>query len=226
MKKRAREENNYSNNKKKKERRRKREGKRKEDWKEWRVGTVEGEVRGYELRRQVLNTHQLYQEISVFCVILRVANSSRASPNFWSSFGNLRSSCGMIVLFTLAILLKTFTASPILPLIISQRTDSGVKLQGEQVTAVAFSFSSLRLITKILDLSNELIKVELPPWKIWKADFLSVSPSSFALTKGEHSKRQLSKSFTVVIRPLLTRLMKPNSCFTLSPTQHHSFFRN
>ena len=108
-------------------------------------------------RRQI-NTHQLYQDISVFCVILRVANNSRASPNFWSSFGNLRSSCGMIVLLTLAILLKTFTASPILPLIISQRTDSGVKLQGEHVTAVAFS--SLRLTTKILVLSNELIKVK------------------------------------------------------------------
>ena len=27
-------------------------------------------------------------------------------------------------------------------------------------------------------LSNELIKVELPPRKIWKADGLSVSPSS------------------------------------------------
>ena len=29
-----------------------------------------------------------------------------------------------------------------------------------------------------LVLSNELIKVELPPWKIWKADVSSVSPSS------------------------------------------------
>ena len=100
-------------------------------------------------RRQI-NTHQLYQDISVFCVIFRVANNSRASPNFWSSLGNLRSSCGMIVLLTLAILLKTFTASPILPLIISQRTDSGVTLQRKHVTAVAFSlaFSSLRLTTK------------------------------------------------------------------------------
>ena len=32
----------------------------------------------------------------------------------------------------------------------------------------------------------------------------------FALTKGYRLKRQLSKSFTVVIQPLLTRLIKPN----------------
>ena len=31
---------------------------------------------------------------------------------------------------------------------------------------------------KNLVLSNELIKVKLPPWKIWKADVSSVSPSS------------------------------------------------
>jgi len=29
-----------------------------------------------------------------------------------------------------------------------------------------------------LVLSRELVKVELPPWKIWKADLSSVSPSS------------------------------------------------
>ena len=34
----------------------------------------------------------------------------------------------------------------------------------------------------------------------------------FALTKGYRSKRQLSKSFTVVIQPLLTRLIKPKFC--------------
>ena len=43
-----------------------------------------------------------------------------------------------------------------------------------------------------LVLSNELIKIELPPCKIWKADVSSVSASSFALTKGRQSKRQLS----------------------------------
>jgi len=32
--------------------------------------------------------------------------------------------------------------------------------------------------TRKLVLSKELIKVELPPRKIWKADFPSVSPSS------------------------------------------------
>ena len=35
---------------------------------------------------------------------------------------------------------------------------------------------------------------------------------AFALTKGQRSKRQLSKSFTVVILPLSTRLIKPNFC--------------
>ena len=30
----------------------------------------------------------------------------------------------------------------------------------------------------------------------------------------------------MVIQPLSTRLIKPNFCFTLPPTQHHSFFRN
>ena len=48
----------------------------------------------------------------------------------------------------------------------------------------------------------------------------------FALTKCQRSKLQHSKSFTVVIQPLSTRLIKPNFCFTLPPTQHHSFFRN
>ena len=48
----------------------------------------------------------------------------------------------------------------------------------------------------------------------------------FAPTKGQRLKRQLSKSFTVVIQPLSTRLIKPNFCFTLPPTQHHSFSRN
>ena len=37
---------------------------------------------------------------------------------------------------------------------------------------------------------------------------------------------KLSKSFTVVIQPLSTCLIKPNFCFTLPPTQYRSFFRN
>ena len=48
----------------------------------------------------------------------------------------------------------------------------------------------MRIVTEVnfflhwnLVLSNEFIKVELPPWKIWKADISSVSLSSFALTK-------------------------------------------
>ena len=48
-------------------------------------------------------------------------------------------------------------------------------------------------------LSKELIKVELPPCKIWKADVSSVGASSFAL---------------VVIRPLSARLI--NQIFTFS----------
>jgi len=34
--------------------------------------------------------------------------------------------------------------------------------------------------------------------------------------RAKRSKRQLSKSFTVVIQPLSTRLIKPNFCFDLS----------
>ena len=37
----------------------------------------------------------------------------------------------------------------------------------------------------------------------------------FALTRGKRSKRQLSKSFTVVIQHLSTRLIKPNFCLDL-----------
>ena len=36
----------------------------------------------------------------------------------------------------------------------------------------------------------------------------------FALTKGQRSKRQLSKSFMLVIQPLSTGLIKPNFFFT------------
>ena len=34
-----------------------------------------------------------------------------------------------------------------------------------------------------LVLLNELVKVKLPPWKIWKADASSVNPSSERMTK-------------------------------------------
>ena len=37
--------------------------------------------------------------------------------------------------------------------------------------------SSIGLVYENLVLSNELIKVELPPWSIWKDDVSSVSPS-------------------------------------------------
>ena len=58
-----------------------------------------------------------------------------------------------------------------------------------------------------LVLSKELIKVGLPPWKIWKSEVLSVSRSSSFW-------RRLSKSFTVIIRPLSTRLTKTNFHFS------------
>ena len=45
-----------------------------------------------------------------------------------------------------------------------------------------------------------------------------MSPSSFALTKGQRSKRQLCKSFMVAIQPLSTHdhLIKPNFCFIMN----------
>ena len=46
----------------------------------------------------------------------------------------------------------------------------------------------------------------------------------FTQTKGKGSKCQLSKLFTVVIQPLSIHLIKPYFCFTLPPTQNHSFF--
>lgn len=68
-------------------------------------------------------------------------------------------------------------------------------------------------------LSNELIKVEfIPPWKIWKAKVSSTSSSSgwiqlinlLSLTNGYCLKHQLSKSFTPIVWPLSTGLIKPN----------------
>ena len=50
-------------------------------------------------------------------------------------------------------------------------------------------------LNKNLVLSNELIKVKLPPWKIWKADVSSVSPSSERLTNWatkSHSWKQVN----------------------------------
>lgn len=66
------------------------------------------------------------------------------------------------------------------------------------------------LVRENLVLSDDLIKVEFPPWKIWKAGVSSVSPSSKRATKGWRSKRYFSKPFTVVIWPIWNRLIKPN----------------
>ena len=62
-------------------------------------------------------------------------------------------------------------------------------------------------------LSNELTKVELLQSKIWKAGIFKINPSSqlqLALTKGYSLKHQLSKSFTLIVWPLSTGLIKPN----------------
>ena len=40
-----------------------------------------------------------------------------------------------------------------------------------------------------LVLSSELLKAELPAWKIWKADVSSCIRAHYALTKGLNSKR-------------------------------------
>ena len=68
-------------------------------------------------------------------------------------------------------------------------------------------------------LLNKLIKVELPLWKIWKADISSDSPSS-QLIIAEHSKCQLSISFILVIWLLSTCLIKLN--FHVSLSHRHS----
>ena len=59
-----------------------------------------------------------------------------------------------------------------------------------------------------LVLSKKLIKVELPPSKIWKADVSSISP--FSLMKGKRLRHHLSESFMVVIQLLSTHLIKTN----------------
>ena len=78
--------------------------------------------------------------------------------------------------------------------------------------------------------SNELIKIESPAWKIWKADVSSNSRSSERIDEGlklwqranirNASFPNLSRS--VVIRPLLTRLTKPSFTLPLTHAQHHS----
>ena len=60
-------------------------------------------------------------------------------------------------------------------------------------------------------LSNTLVKVELPPCTIWKADVSSFSPSSDSLC-------------TVVIRLSSKRLIKPNFPMALRASQRHCTF--
>lgn len=57
--------------------------------------------------------------------------------------------------------------------------------------------------------------------------FIVSKEESFALTKGQRSKRQLSKSFTVVIEPLSIRLIKPNFTVGIIFLIHfHHFIRD
>ena len=70
-----------------------------------------------------------------------------------------------------------------------------------------------------------------PYFHLWRSfSTLPYKPATptiplFAQMKGKCSKRQLYKSFMVVIQPFSTCLIKPNFWFTLTLTQHHSFFR-
>ena len=52
------------------------------------------------------------------------------------------------------------------------------KVNGSSFSRNRGAASVREIKTKTWVLSNELIKVELPPRKIWKADVSSVSPSS------------------------------------------------
>ena len=58
--------------------------------------------------------------------------------------------------------------------------------------------------------SNMWTKVKLPPLNIWKADVSSVSPSSERMTKGNARKVSFPNRLRWSIRPLSTRLIKPN----------------
>ena len=67
-----------------------------------------------------------------------------------------------------------------------------------EATARVSKYVNVTVNNKNLILSNELIKVDLPPWKFKKADASRVSPSSEPMTKGQRSKRQLSNVYQLV----------------------------
>ena len=74
-----------------------------------------------------------------------------------------------------------------------------------------------------LVLSSEWIKVDLPPWKIWKAGVSSVSPFSFPLATGKRSKSQLCylsaitfMKFRVPFRPFFNLVLRVLSFPSLS----------
>ena len=92
---------------------------------------------------------------------------------------------------------------------------------------------------------NWVYNVKLATVNSFKADVSSVSPSSEKMTRRERSKRQLWNSYRWPIlryqllsalkllkvansryQPLSTVDNTELPCYTLPPTQHHSFFRN
>ena len=95
-----------------------------------------------------------------------------------------------------------------------------------------FHVCGLILKCENLVLSNELIKVELPPWKIWNADISpSISPrrQSVAICSGESLMLEVSafQVFHGGNSTFINSFDKTKfSCFTLPPMQHHSFIRN
>jgi len=72
---------------------------------------------------------------------------------------------------------------------------------------------------KSLVLSNELINVELPPWKIWKADVSSVSPSSERIRSwlNKSGVRQLYVDATFSALNFVCPIHKTSLKFLLSP---------
>ena len=75
-----------------------------------------------------------------------------------------------------------------------------------------------RLLEVLLPLQSHL-----PPFPRNKKKSQAISV--YALTKGKRSKRQLSKSLTVVISALATRLVKPNICYLYTDghtDRHHA----
>ena len=76
-----------------------------------------------------------------------------------------------------------------------------------------------------LGVSNELVKVELLPWKIWKAGVSSTCPCK---REGLGLEMSASQIFHGANSTFICSWKKNNkfSCFNLPQTQHHGFFTN